>query len=50
MAREGFTLECTSCKMQNYISKKNKKLHPEKVEFSKYCSKCSKHSVHKERK
>lgn len=50
MAREGFTLECTSCKMQNYISKKNKKLHPEKVELSKYCSKCLKHSVHKERK
>ncbi|AAZ43545.1 50S ribosomal protein L33 [Mycoplasmopsis synoviae] len=50
MAREGFTLECTSCKMQNYISKKNKKLHPEKVKLSKYCSKCSKHSVHKERK
>ncbi|ADN69408.1 50S ribosomal protein L33 [Mycoplasmopsis fermentans] len=50
MPRDGFTLVCESCKMENYISKKNKKNTPEKVELSKYCSKCRKHQNHKEKK
>ncbi|EFF41637.1 50S ribosomal protein L33 [Mycoplasmopsis alligatoris] len=50
MAREGFTLQCTTCKNENYISKKNKKLHPEKVELNKFCAKCNAHSSHKEKK
>ncbi|MGY5139239.1 50S ribosomal protein L33 [Mycoplasmopsis gallinarum] len=50
MAREGFTLACANCKMENYISKKNKKNHPEKVELSKYCAKCNQHTNHKEKK
>lgn len=50
MVREGFTLVCADCKMENYISKKNKKKHPEKVEISKYCAKCNKHTTHKEKK
>ncbi len=33
MPRDGFTLFCTDCKMENYISKKNKKNTPEKVEL-----------------
>ncbi|MCU9936682.1 50S ribosomal protein L33 [Mycoplasmopsis cynos] len=50
MAREGYTLiRQSSCKMENYISKKNKKNHPEKVELSKYCSKCNAHTNHKEK-
>ncbi|QBF34868.1 50S ribosomal protein L33 [Mycoplasmopsis phocirhinis] len=50
MAREGFTFQCSGCKMENYISKKNKKNHPEKVELNKFCAKCGKHSLHKEKK
>ncbi|ATO30654.1 50S ribosomal protein L33 [Mycoplasmopsis bovirhinis] len=50
MAREGYTLACQECKMENYISKKNKKNHPEKVELSKFCSKCNSHTNHKEKK
>ncbi|VEU59256.1 50S ribosomal protein L33 [Mesomycoplasma neurolyticum] len=50
MAREGITLRCNDCKMENYISKKNKKTQVEKIELSKYCSKCSKHTMHKEKK
>lgn len=50
MAREGFTLACTECKMENYISKKNKKNTPEKVEIKKYCAKCNAHTSHKEKK
>ncbi|QQH22319.1 50S ribosomal protein L33 [Mycoplasmopsis bovis] len=35
-----FTLFCTDCKMENYISKKNKKNTPEKVELKKFCARC----------
>nr|WP_241848879.1 50S ribosomal protein L33 [[Mycoplasma] anseris] len=36
--------------MENYITKKNKKLHPEKMEVTKYCAKCNGHTTHKEKK
>ncbi|MGV2392896.1 UNVERIFIED_CONTAM: 50S ribosomal protein L33 [Campylobacter lari] len=50
MPRDGFTLVCVECKMENYISKKNKKNTPDKVEMKKYCSKCNAHTNHKEKK
>ncbi|MEA4134732.1 50S ribosomal protein L33 [Mycoplasma sp. 2045] len=50
MAREGFTLVCVECKMENYISKKNKKTHPEKIELLKFCAKCNAHKTHREKK
>ena len=50
MAREGIILRCEVCKEENYITKKNKKIHTEKVEYSKYCFKCNKHTNHKEKK
>lgn len=50
MARNGITLRCEKCKMENYITKKNKKLHTEKLETKKYCSKCKTHQIHKEKK
>jgi len=28
------------CKRRNYITKKNKRLHPDRVEYRKYCSFC----------
>jgi large subunit ribosomal protein L33 len=46
--RELITLECTECKQRNYTSTKNKRKHPERVEFSKYCPFCKKHTKHKE--
>lgn len=46
--RERITLECTVCKNRNYTATKNKKLHQEKWQFSKYCRFCHKHSPHKE--
>lgn len=48
--REGFTLRCTVCNEENYIGDKNKRLHPERVEFNKYCPRCNKKTVHKEKK
>ncbi|VEU77007.1 50S ribosomal protein L33 [Mycoplasmopsis columbina] len=50
MSREGFTLGCTVCKNENYISKKNKKNNPEKLELAKYCNTCRKSTPHKEKK
>jgi len=46
--RDQITLECTECKERNYSSTKNKRLHPQRVEFKKYCPRCNKHRVHKE--
>lgn len=50
MAREGITLRCEECKMENYITKKDKKKQTEKLEVKKYCAKCNKHEMHKEKK
>jgi len=41
-------LACQECKSRNYHLTKNKKLHPERVGFRKYCSKCNSHTEHKE--
>jgi len=46
--REIVTLACTACKRRNYTTKKNKKTTPEKLELSKYCRFCRKHTNHKE--
>ncbi len=43
-------LQCTECKERNYSTMKNKKNTAEKLELSKYCSRCRKHTVHKETK
>ncbi len=50
MAREDIILVCTECGMQNYIDTKNKKTHPERKELKKYCKKCNRMTVHKEKK
>ena len=31
-----------------YVAMKNKRLHPDRVEYRKYCSFCRKHTAHKE--
>jgi large subunit ribosomal protein L33 len=48
--REIITLECTVCKNRNYTTAKNKKAHPDRLEASKYCRYCRKHTAHKETK
>jgi len=48
--RERITLVCTECKEENYRTIKNKKNDPERMEMNKYCSKCKKHTAHKEKK
>jgi large subunit ribosomal protein L33 len=46
--RDIIILACPECKMRNYPPKKNKRLHPDRVQFKKYCPRCDKHTVHKE--
>ena len=33
-----------------YTATKNKRLHPERVEYRKYCPRCKTHQAHKETK
>jgi large subunit ribosomal protein L33 len=49
-ARVVITLACTECKNRNYTSEKNKKNDAEKLELSKFCPSCRKHTPHKETK
>jgi len=46
--RENITLQCADCKQRNYVTMKNKKTTTGKLEFSKYCKFCRKHTAHKE--
>ena len=48
--REIITLQCGDCKNRNYTTTKNKKTNTEKLELSKYCPFCRKHTGHKEGK
>ncbi|HOD67383.1 MAG TPA: 50S ribosomal protein L33 [candidate division Zixibacteria bacterium] len=48
MPRDQIILACEVCKRRNYTTTKNKRLHPERVEFSKFCPFCNKHTSHKE--
>ena len=48
MARDTIILACTECKERNYHTTKNKRLHPERVEWKKHSPRCNKHRAHKE--
>lgn len=52
------TLECIECRLNNndkrsngvsrYLTKKNRRNNPERLELKKYCPYCDKHTLHKE--
>jgi large subunit ribosomal protein L33 len=46
--REQITLACTECKERNYITKKDKRKHPDRMELRKFCSRCRTHKPHRE--
>jgi large subunit ribosomal protein L33 len=48
--RDIVTLACLECKRRNYTTTKNKKKTTERLEFSKFCRFCRKHTGHKESK
>ena len=45
MPRDKIILACSDCKNRNYFTTKNKRLHPERVEWKKYCPRCNKHQA-----
>ena len=46
--RHVITLECTECRERNYTSEKSRRNDPNRLEMSKYCSRCRKHRLHRE--
>lgn len=57
--RIAVTLECTECRqngekrssgVSRYLTSKNRRNTPEKLEILKYCRYCNKHTNHKETK
>ncbi|MDR0341312.1 MAG: 50S ribosomal protein L33 [Mycoplasmataceae bacterium] len=43
-------LACTECKHINYLTQRNVKTAPEKLELKKFCNNCKKITLHKESK
>lgn len=50
LSRQTKTLVCTECNQENYRVEKNIKNTTDRLEFSKYCPFCKKHTVHREKK
>jgi large subunit ribosomal protein L33 len=48
--RSIISLECSVCKERNYSTTKNKRKQQDKLELSKFCPRCRKHTAHKEGK
>ena len=46
--RPKITLACTECKERNYITKKNRRNDPDRIELKKYCPRCRTHRAHRE--
>ncbi|MBD3689317.1 50S ribosomal protein L33 [Nanchangia anserum] len=46
--RPKITLACSECKERNYITKKNRRNNPDRLELAKYCPRCRKSTTHKE--
>jgi large subunit ribosomal protein L33 len=46
--RPKITLACTECKERNYITKKNRRNDPDRLEMKKFCPRCGKHQPHRE--
>ena len=49
-ARANVTLKCSVCGEKNYRKEKNKNNTQDRLELNKYCSRCQKHTLHKEEK
>ena len=49
-ARVKITLRCSECNQRNYVTNKNKKNPPDRLERNKYCPFCRKHTLHTETK
>ena len=48
--RVNITLACTECGDRNYISTKNKRHHPERIELKKFCPRLNNYTLNRETK
>ncbi|GIG25478.1 hypothetical protein Cde04nite_17220 [Cellulomonas denverensis] len=46
--RPKITLACTECKERNYITKKNRRNNPDRLEMNKFCPRDGRHTLHRE--
>jgi large subunit ribosomal protein L33 len=46
--RPKITLACTECKERNYITKKNRRNDPDRLELAKFCPRCKQAHEHRE--
>jgi large subunit ribosomal protein L33 len=46
--RPKITLACVECKRRNYITKKNRRNDPDRMEMKKHCRWCNSHTAHRE--
>lgn len=46
--RPKITMACVECKERNYITKKNRRNNPDRMELKKFCPRCNKHTAHRE--
>ena len=46
--RPKITMACTECKERNYITRKNRRNDPDRLELKKYCPRDRRHTVHRE--
>jgi large subunit ribosomal protein L33 len=46
--RPKITLACTECKERNYITRKNRRNDPDRLELKKFCPRDRKHTLHRE--
>jgi len=46
--RPKITMACVDCKERNYITKKNRRNDPDRLELKKFCPRCKASTVHRE--
>jgi large subunit ribosomal protein L33 len=46
--RSHIILACTECKERNYVSEKNRRNDPGRMEIKKFCPRCREHRLHRE--
>ena len=46
--RPKITLACQDCKNRNYVTRKNRRNDPDRLELMKYCPRERKHTLHRE--
>jgi large subunit ribosomal protein L33 len=46
--RPKITLACTECRERNYLTRKNRRNDPDRLELKKFCPRCRAHRAHRE--